>query len=111
MKKKTKVAVWRNNLFLLRQIRLASPGRIPLQLLDVFLKTSTNLIFDIYLLRFIINGLQDGTSLGTIALFMFCVLLFHIVVCIFDNWSLISGFILCCPHPHKMPTYPPYATR
>lgn len=86
MKKKTKVAVWRNNLFLLRQIRLASPGRIPLQLLDVFLKTSTNLIFDIYLLRFIINGLQDGTSLGTIALFMFCVLLFHIVVCIFDNW-------------------------
>lgn len=86
MKNKTKVSVLRNNLFLLRQICLASPGRIPLQLLDVSLKTSTNLIFDIYLLRFIINGLQEGVSFGTIVLFMLCVLLFHVAVCVFDNW-------------------------
>lgn len=86
MKRKTRVAVWRNNWFLLRQIYSASPWRIPLQLLDVVLKTSTNLIFDIYLLRYIINGLQEGISIGMIALFMLCILLFHVAVCIYDNW-------------------------
>lgn len=83
---KNKASIWKNNLFLLRQIQASSPGRIPLLLLDVFLKTSMNLIFDVYLLRFIINGLQKGISFGTVARFLLCVLLLHTAVCVFDNW-------------------------
>lgn len=75
MKKETdksqkKSRVLRNNLYLLRQIHAASPGRIPLYLLLIIAKSTSNFLFDVYMLKVVINSLQTGADFRSILIFI-----------------------------------------
>jgi len=58
---KKKEPVFQNNLYILKMIHRASPGRITFSILSVILATATNFLFNVFLLRLVINSIQDGT--------------------------------------------------
>jgi len=57
----TKEPIFKNNLYILKIIHRASPGRITFSILSVILATATNFLFNVFLLRLVINSIQDGT--------------------------------------------------
>lgn len=90
MKKETdksqkKSRVLRNNLYLLRQIHAASPGRIPLYLLLIIAKSTSNFLFDVYMLKVVINSLQTGADFRSILIFILSIAAYHLCVCFFEN--------------------------
>ncbi len=79
-------AVWKNNLFLLKEIQKASPRRIVLGITVIFLKSVSYFMFDVYMLRYILNSLQTGQAFHEIVLFILCIAVYHLGVCILENW-------------------------
>ena len=58
---KKKESVIKNNLYVLKMIHRASPGRIAMGLVQMVLGTATNFLFNVYLLRLVVNSIADGT--------------------------------------------------
>lgn len=59
---KKKVNVFRNNLYVLGMVQKASPWRLFLETLSVVLAVGTNFLFNVYLIRLVLNGVQQGVS-------------------------------------------------
>ena len=59
---KKKINVFRNNLYILGMVQKASPWRIFLESLSVILSVGTNFLFNVYLIRLVLNGVQQGVS-------------------------------------------------
>ena len=59
---KKKVNVFRNNLYILSLVQKASPWRLFLELWTVILAVGTNFLFNVYLIRLVLNGVQQGSS-------------------------------------------------
>lgn len=78
--------IFKSNLFLLKEVWAASPGRIPLVILVIILKSISNFLFDVYLIRFIINGIQTGVSFERILFFLLGVGVYHLMVCFIENY-------------------------
>ncbi len=74
---KKKESVLKNNLYVLRLIHRASPGRIAMGLVQMVLGTMTNFLFNVYLLRLVVNSVSSGASFGDIVGYIvgICVLL------------------------------------
>ena len=85
-KKINKIDTVKNNLFLLKQVHKASPGRIFFSLSVIILKLISNFLFDVYLLRFVINGIQTGISFRSILTFIIAVSVYHLGVCFTENY-------------------------
>ena len=85
-KEKKHVHTLKNNLYLLKEVHAASPGRIPLNLLVVILKSISNFLFDVFMLRFVINGIQTGAAFQSILVFILSIAAYHLCVCFFENW-------------------------
>ncbi len=83
---KPKIPTIKNNLYLLREVRTASPGRIPLFLLVIVTKSISNFLFDVYMLRYVLNGIQTGAAFSSIVTFILAVAAYHLCVCFFENW-------------------------
>ena len=75
-----------NNGFLLRQIAAASPGRIPFQLAVVIIKSVSNFMFDVYMIRFVVNGIQTGEAFSRILIFILSIAAYHLCVCFIENY-------------------------
>jgi len=86
MEKKEKNSTMKSNLYFLRLIHRASPGRIPMAMTVVFFKSVSNFLFDVYLIRYIVNGLQTGLSFRSTALFLLAVAGYHALVCLLENY-------------------------
>ena len=80
------IGIFKSNLFLLKEVWAASPGRIPLVILVIILKSISNFLFDVYLIRFIINGVQTGVSFESILFFLLAVGVYHLMVCFIENY-------------------------
>ena len=78
--------VLKSNLFLLKEVWAASPTRIPLVILVIILKCISNFLFEVYLIRFIINGIQTGVSFKSMLFFLLAVGLYHLMVCFIENY-------------------------
>lgn len=78
-------SVLKNNLYILKQIHTASPGRIALNLVVIILKSISNVLFDVYMLRYVINAIQKGLQFKNIVLFILAIAVYHLFVCIFEN--------------------------
>lgn len=63
---KKKESVIKNNLYVLKMIHRASPGRIAMGLVQMILGTATNFLFNVYLLRLVVNSIADGTPFKAI---------------------------------------------
>lgn len=85
-KQKKKSHIFKNNLYLLREIHAASPGRIPLFLLLVALKSVSNFLFDVYMLKVVINGIQTGATFRSILIFVLSIAAYHLCVCFYENY-------------------------
>lgn len=85
-KHKKKSYVLKNNLYLMREIHAASPGRIPLFLLLVVLKSVSNFLFDVYMLKTVINGIQTGATFSSILIFVLSIAAYHLCVCFYENY-------------------------
>ena len=83
---KNKEAVLKNNLYILKLIHKASPGRLPLGFLSVILSVATNFLFNVFLLRLVINGIQTGTSFSEILGYIIAVGLILIMYYILNNY-------------------------
>ena len=59
---KKKINVFCNNLYILGMVQKASPWRIFLESLSVILSVGTNFLFNVYLIRLVLNGVQQGVS-------------------------------------------------
>ena len=59
---KKKINVFRNNLYVLGMVQKASPWRLFLEALSVVLAVGTNFLFNVYLIRLVLNGVQQGVS-------------------------------------------------
>lgn len=71
---------------MLKLIHNASPGRITLSLLSVILGTATSFLFDIYLLRLVINSIQDGTPFRDIFGYVVGVGIIHLIYYLLSNY-------------------------
>lgn len=85
-KDKSNYSVLKNNLYILKQIHTASPGRIALNLVVIVLKSISNVLFDVYMLRYVINGIQKGLQFKNIVLFILAIAVYHLFVCVFENY-------------------------
>ena len=85
-KDKSNYSALKNNLYILKQIHTASPGRIALNLVVIVLKSISNVLFDVYMLRYVINGIQKGLQFKNIVLFILAIAVYHLFVCIFENY-------------------------
>lgn len=85
-KDKLNYSVLKNNLYILKQIHIASPARIAFNLLVIILKSISAILFDVYMLRYVINGIQKGLGFKSIILFILVVAVYHLIVCIIENY-------------------------
>ena len=85
-KSKTNYSAWKNNIYILKQIHAASPGRIVFNLIVILLRSISNILFDVYMLRYVINGIQKGMAFSAIVSFILCIAAYHLFVCLLDNY-------------------------
>lgn len=78
MKKKTKHSTLSNNLYILKQIHIASRGRIFFELSSIILNTVSNILLDVYMFKYIINGIQKGLDFKRLVGFILTITAFHI---------------------------------
>lgn len=78
MKKKTKHSTLSNNLYILKQIHIASRGRIFFELSSIILNTVSNILLDVYMFKYIINGIQKGLDFKRLVGFILIITAFHI---------------------------------
>ena len=75
-----------NNLFLLKEVVVASPWRIPLELLSMISGCFFNVLVDVYLLRFVVNGIQKGIDFNSIIIFLIFTLVYMICCRLFFSF-------------------------
>lgn len=85
-KDKSNHSVLKNNIYILKQIHTASPGRIALDLVVILLKSISTVLFNTYMLRYVINGIQTGLPFKNILLFILAIAVYHLFVCIVENY-------------------------
>ena len=83
---KKKGSVIKNNLYVLKIIHKASPGRIVMGLVQMLLGTVTNFLFNVYLLRLIVNSIANGTSFGDIFGYIVGVGILLMLNCLFSGY-------------------------
>jgi ATP-binding cassette subfamily B protein len=83
---KKKENVWQNNIYVLRLIHQASPGRIPFYFLSIFLQVATNFLFNAFLLRLVINSVQTGRDFADIVSYIIIVGTILVVYCVLNNY-------------------------
>jgi ATP-binding cassette subfamily B protein len=83
---KKKEAVWQNNIYVLRLIHKASPGRIPFYFLSIFLGAATNFLFNAFLLRLVINSIQTGREFSDIVHYIATVGVILVAYYVFNNY-------------------------
>jgi len=83
---KKKESVWENNLYILRLIHKASPGRIPLYFLSIALEVATNFLFNAFLLRLVLNSIQTGRSFSDIVYYIIGVGIILVIYYVFNNY-------------------------
>ena len=86
MKKKTKHSTLSNNLYILKQIHTASPGRILFDLSGIIITSVSNILLDVYLLKYIINGIQEGLDFKRLVGFILIITAFHIFSTAFSHY-------------------------
>lgn len=86
MKKKTKHSALSNNLYILKQIHTASPGRILFDLSGIIITSVSNILLDVYLLKYIINGIQKGLDFKRLVGFILIITAFHIFSTAFSHY-------------------------
>lgn len=86
MKKKTKHSTLSNNLYILKQIHNASPGRIIFELSGIIISTANDILLDVYLLKYIINGIQKGLDFKRIVGFILFSTAFHIFTSVITSY-------------------------
>ena len=85
-KNKPRYSVLKNNLYILKQIHDASPGMIAFGLIVIILESISNLLFDVYMLRYVINGIQKGLEFKNVVFFILAVAVYHLIVCMIENY-------------------------
>lgn len=83
---KQKVSVFSNNLFILKLINKASPGRLPFYLISIILEAATNFLFNVYLLRLVINSIQTGQPFSGILYYILSVGIILIAYYVINNY-------------------------
>jgi hypothetical protein len=83
---KETTATLKNNIFILKQAASASPWRIPLALLRTLAETFLDFVLDVYLIKFIINGLQTGITFREILFFLVLVAIYMLCFRLFANY-------------------------
>ncbi len=83
-KNNTTYSALKNNLFILKQIHTASPGRITLNLFVIILKSISNVLFDVYMLRYVMNGIQNGLAFRSIVIFILSIALYHLLASLLE---------------------------
>ena len=83
---KEKENVWQNNIYALRLIHKASPGRIPFYFISIILGVATNFLFNAFLLRLVINSIQTGKSFSDIVYYIVVVGIVLIVYYVLNNY-------------------------
>ena len=86
MKKKTKHSTLSNNLYILKQIHTASPGRILFDLSGIIITSVSNILLDVYLLKYIINGIQEGLDFKRLVGFILIITAFYIFSTAFSHY-------------------------
>ena len=86
MKKKTKHSTLSNNLYILKQIHIASRGRIFFELSSIILNTVSNILLDVYMFKYIINGIQKGLDFKRLVGFILIITAFHIFSTAFSHY-------------------------
>lgn len=92
MKKKTKHSTLSNNLYILKQIHTASPGRILFDLSAIVLTTISSLLSNVYLLKYIVNGIQQGFEFVNLVYFILILTAFQIFSAVLNHsyWQKFS---------------------
>ncbi len=75
-----------HSMFMLRMIRRASPGRIGVEFLLVIMGTVSSLLFNVFLLRYIVNGYEAGLPFDRIAAVIVGVVLFMLLNQTISSW-------------------------
>lgn len=83
---KQKVPVFSNNLFILKLINKASPGRLLFYFISIILETATNFLFNVYLLRLVINSIQTGQPFSGILYYILSVGIILIAYYVINNY-------------------------
>ena len=83
---KKKEAVLQNNIYILKLISKASPGRIPFYLLVVVLEVATNFLFNVFVVRLVINNMQSGGDFGKIVRYIVIFGIVLVIYYILDNY-------------------------
>lgn len=76
-KTKSKNRPLKNNLFLLSMVHEASKGRIIISILVIIAQYTSNFLFDVYMLRYVINGIQNNVSFKNLVVFVLLIVLFN----------------------------------
>lgn len=75
-----------NILYILKIIMKSSPGRLPLTLLAVVLSVGTNFLFNVYLVRLVVNAMQTQTPLQDVLWYIVGVGVLLVLHSIFTNY-------------------------
>ena len=75
----------KNSLYILSFFHRASPSRIPLTLLSVILSVIINFFSKVYLLRYVINGIQTGKSFESVLVYIITIGILQIVYLVLNN--------------------------
>lgn len=84
--KKKRENVLKNNLYILKLMHKASPARIPLRFIAILLSVGANFLFDVFLLRLVINGVQTGRPFSEIVGYIIAVGAILIAYYILNNY-------------------------
>ena len=85
-KLKKEEAVLQNNAYILKLIHKASPGKIPFYLLVVVLKVATNFLFNVFLIRLVVNNMQSGGDFYEIVRYIVIFGIVLVIYYILDNY-------------------------
>ncbi|MHC1694100.1 MAG: hypothetical protein AB9835_02240 [Eubacteriales bacterium] len=83
---KSREAVLKNNIYILLLIHKASPGRIPLYFLTIFLEVATKFLFNVFLLRLVLNSMQTGGNFSEIVFYIIAVGIVLIIYYLLNNF-------------------------
>ena len=86
MKNKPKYSALKNNLYILKQVHNASPGRIVLGLTVTLLKSLAAVLLNVYMLQFVINAIQTGSGFAHIAYIVIAIAAYYILFCVLESY-------------------------
>lgn len=83
---KEKTSIFKDSFYVLKLIHKSSPQRIPTYFLSIILGVASNFLFNIYLLRLVLNGLQNGVPFSEIVIYVVCIGILLIAYYVFNNY-------------------------